>query len=39
MGQIALGKRNLLRVEILSKVVEVRTLMVSSRVVMQLRGA
>jgi hypothetical protein len=36
---IAMGKRNPLRIKVLSKVAEVRTMMVSSRVVMRLRGA
>jgi hypothetical protein len=39
MGLIALGKRDPLRIEVLSKVVEFRTMIVSSRVVMRLRGA
>jgi hypothetical protein len=39
MGLIAMGKRNPLRIKVLSKVVEVHTMMVSSRVVMRLRGA
>jgi hypothetical protein len=39
MGLIALVQRNPLRIKVLSKVVEVRTMVVSSRVVMRLRGA
>jgi hypothetical protein len=38
-GLIATGKRNPLRIKVLSKVVEVRTMMASSRVVMRWRGA
>jgi hypothetical protein len=38
MGLIAMGKRNPLRIKVLSKAVEVHTMMVSSRVVMRLRG-
>jgi hypothetical protein len=38
-GLITMGKRNPLRIKVLSKIVEVRTMMVSSRVVMRLRGA
>jgi hypothetical protein len=39
MELIAMGKRSSLRIEALSKVVEVRTMIVSSKVVMRLRGA
>jgi hypothetical protein len=39
MGLIALSERDPQRVEVLSEVVEVRTMMASSGVVMQLRGA
>ena len=39
MGLIVISERDPLRIEVLSKVVEVRTMMVSSRVVMRLRGA
>jgi hypothetical protein len=39
MGLIALAHRNPLWIKVLSKVIEVRTMMVSSRVVMRLYGA
>jgi hypothetical protein len=39
MGLIAMSERDLQRIEVLSEVVEVRTMMASSGVVMRLRGA
>jgi hypothetical protein len=39
MGLIAMSKRDPLRIEVLSEVVEVRTMTASSGVVMRLRGA
>jgi hypothetical protein len=39
MGLIAMGKRDPQRIAVLSKVVDVGTMMVSSRVVMQSSGA
>jgi hypothetical protein len=39
MGLIAMSKRDPLRIEVPSEVVEVRTMMASSGVVMRLRGA
>jgi hypothetical protein len=39
MGLIAMSDCDPLRIEVLSKVVEVRTMMASSRMVMQWRGA
>jgi hypothetical protein len=39
MGLIAMSKRDPQRIEVLSEVVKVRTMMASSRLVMRLPGA